>query len=121
MRLAVVALAATAFAAGAGACSGDAATPATPPPIATTTTLPPPTTVSMLDQDQFYVIRPGDVLSGIAQRFQVSQDELMELNGITDPSTISIGQVLELPNGAVLPTSVPASGPTSLATTTTSP
>ena len=42
-------------------------------------------------------------LSSIAQRYQVSQDDLMALNGITDPNAVFLGQVLELPAGAVLP------------------
>lgn len=87
------------------AACADEETPAGPtlPPIATTTTLPPPTTANVMDQDRFYVIRQGDILSRIAQRYQVSQDDLMAKNGITDPDAISVGQVLELPDGAVLP------------------
>jgi len=88
----------------AAACSDDE-TPAGPtlPPIATTSTLPPSTTASLMDQDRFYVIQQGDILSRIAQRYGISQDDLMAKNGITDPDAISVGQVLELPEGAVLP------------------
>ena len=73
------------------------------PPIATTSTIAVATTINLLDQDRFVVIQQGDNLSSIAQQYQVSQDDLMALNGITDPDAVYLGQVLELPVGAVLP------------------
>ena len=103
-----------------GACSGDddgGGGVGTLPPIATTSTLPPPTTISLLDQNRFVTIQRGDILSEIAQQYEVSQDDLMAKNGITDPDAVYVGQVLELPEDAVLPNS----GPTSLSTTTTAP
>ena len=54
------------------------------------------------------MIAQGDILSNIAEDYQVSQAELMELNGITDPNAVFVGQVLELPVGAVLPSSLVA-------------
>lgn len=105
----------------AGACSsgeGDGGGVApTLPPIATTSTIAPSTTQNLLDQDRFVTVQQGDILSEIAKRFEVSQDDLMEKNGITDPDAVYVGQVLELPVGAVLPNS----GPPSLVTTTAAP
>ncbi len=56
-----------------------------------------------------YTIKPGDTLSGIAQEFGITVEELVKLNNITDPNQIQAGQVLTVPaKGA--PTSAP--GPT---------
>ena len=43
-----------------------------------------------------YVVRAGDTLYSIARRFGMTLDEIMSLNGITDPSRIQIGQVLQV-------------------------
>lgn len=87
------------------------------PPIATTSTVAPPTTLSLLDQDRFVTVRQGDILSEIAKQYEVSQDDLMAKNGITDPDAVYVGQVLELPEDAVLANSEPPS----LVTTTAAP
>jgi LysM repeat protein len=47
-----------------------------------------------------YVVRAGDNLSSIAQRFGVSQQALMEANGIDDPDAIREGQELVIPGPA---------------------
>ena len=39
-----------------------------------------------------YTVAPGDVLSGIAQRFGVSYMQIAQWNGIKNPDIISIGQ-----------------------------
>ncbi|HEU4760454.1 MAG TPA: LysM peptidoglycan-binding domain-containing protein [Dehalococcoidia bacterium] len=39
-----------------------------------------------------YVVQPGDTLSGISLRFNVSIDALQETNGIADPNLIIAGQ-----------------------------
>lgn len=44
-----------------------------------------------------YTVQPGDSAFRIARRFGVDQDELLVVNGITNPNRIYIGQVLELP------------------------
>ena len=41
-----------------------------------------------------YTVAPGDVLSGIAVRFNVSVAELQQWNGIPNPDRIRSGQVL---------------------------
>jgi LysM repeat protein len=44
-----------------------------------------------------YVVEPGDTLSSIAARFGVSEEALIQANGVTDPDTIQAGQVLVIP------------------------
>ncbi|TYO74373.1 LysM peptidoglycan-binding domain-containing protein [Rossellomorea marisflavi] len=43
-----------------------------------------------------YVVQSGDTLYSISRRFGMTLDEIMTLNGITDPSLIQIGQVLQV-------------------------
>lgn len=44
-----------------------------------------------------YPVEPGDTLSGIGQRFNVSVRELKSMNGISDPKQLVIGQVVDVP------------------------
>lgn len=44
-----------------------------------------------------YRVKPGDTLGAIAARFGTTVKELAALNGITNPSLIRVGQVLQLP------------------------
>src|SRR5579885_500549 len=44
-----------------------------------------------------YIIQSGDTLSGIAERFNVSLNDLMTANNITDPNVVSAGQQLVIP------------------------
>ncbi len=46
---------------------------------------------------ELYKVQPGDTLSEIAERFNVSVEALMEANGITDPDELYVGQVLRIP------------------------
>ncbi len=46
---------------------------------------------------RLYTVQPGDTLSGIALRFNVSMHELMRINNITDPDAIYVGQILRIP------------------------
>jgi LysM domain len=41
-----------------------------------------------------YVVQPGDTVSGLAERWSVSQEKIVALNAISDPSLIQIGQTL---------------------------
>ena len=52
---------------------------------------------------QMYTIVSGDTLFGIAQKYQVSQSEILELNDIENPDQISVGQEIMLPTSAVIP------------------
>ncbi len=47
--------------------------------------------------DQFYTVQPGDALSTIAWRHEVSVDTLMALNALNSSHRIRAGQVLRLP------------------------
>jgi LysM repeat protein len=44
-----------------------------------------------------YTVQPGDTLTGIADAHDTTLATLMDLNQITDPDVISVGQVIELP------------------------
>jgi len=61
-----------------------------------------------------YVVRAGDTLSGLAQRFGVSLSALARANGLTTTSFIYIGQRLRIPGsgGSSTPATPPATGGT---------
>ncbi len=44
-----------------------------------------------------YKVKAGDTLVGIAARFGTTPKAIAALNGITDPSSLRIGQVLQIP------------------------
>jgi LysM repeat protein len=79
-------------------------------PINTPTPIPPtPTSAPML-----HVVQPGDSLSAIALRYDVSIEALAEVNGIADANVIRVGQELIIPG----PTAVVAATPPPTATPT---
>ena len=43
-----------------------------------------------------YMIRSGDTLAGIAQRFNTTVPELMRLNNITNPDMIYAGRIIKI-------------------------
>jgi LysM repeat protein len=47
-----------------------------------------------------HVVESGDTLSGIARRYGTDVQSLIDVNGISDPNMLSIGQQLKLPRGA---------------------
>lgn len=47
-----------------------------------------------------YVIRRGDTLSGLAQQYGTTVNELVRLNGIADPNRIYAGDTIRIPNGS---------------------
>ncbi len=86
------------------ACGDDTEVTSTLPPIATTivttTTIITTTTVP-----RYYTVQPGDILSVIAENFGVTVEEIMALNGISDPDHIELGEELMIPQpGEVIPT-----------------
>lgn len=58
-------------------------------------------------EGNYYTVRPGDTLNAIAQRYNISLDDLIEANPYIDPNRISVGQVLCIPV-AVPPVTCPA-------------
>lgn len=46
---------------------------------------------------RMYQVLPGDTLGDIANRFDVSVDDLLELNGLSDANQLGSGQVLFIP------------------------
>src|SRR5574341_401815 len=53
-----------------------------------------PTSSIVIEQ---YTVRPGDTLTGLSQRFDISIDDLMKLNGLANPDALQVGQVLRVP------------------------
>ena len=50
-----------------------------------------------------YIVRPGDTLWSIAQRFGVTPQAIMLANGITNPNYIFVGQTLIIPTAPTPP------------------
>ena len=77
-----------------------------------------PVTTPALAEDDLHVVRAGELLAGIAQRYDVDVADLAALNGIDDPNLIVPGQSLIIPGtrranpyGApALSTELPADG-----------
>lgn len=46
-----------------------------------------------------YTVRPGDTLGSIALDYDVPVEDLMRVNGITDPNVLAVDQVLIIPTG----------------------
>lgn len=44
-----------------------------------------------------YVVQPGDTLSSISLRFDVAVADIVSANGITDPNSLNVGEVLIIP------------------------
>ena len=44
-----------------------------------------------------YTVQSGDTLSAIAKQYSTTVQAIMDLNGITDPGRLKIGQVLQIP------------------------
>lgn len=84
-------------------------------PTATATVPPSPTPVT-------YTVQPGDTLGAIAAELGVSVEDLMAANGLTNPDTLAVGQVLVVPvvEGAAPPTDTPRP-PAAQATVTPEP
>lgn len=63
-------------------------TPPSPTPI------PVPVSTTIIET---YTVRYGDTLGAIAARSDLSIEDLMRLNGLTNPNALQIGQVLKIP------------------------
>ena len=77
-----------------------------PPPTATPspTTPPTPTATSIPVGGQTYTVKPGDSLYSIARRYNMTVDEIMALNDITDPTSLQVGQKLVISAGTAVTT-----------------
>lgn len=65
--------------------------------VATPNPTPPtPTPVSVTIYER-YIVRAGDTLSGISQRFDISIDELIKINGLSNANALQAGQQLKIP------------------------
>lgn len=65
----------------------------------------PITSLSDLGVDGTYKVQPGDTLSSISRETGVSVNQLIALNGISNPSLIRVGQRLRLSEDAFVPAS----------------
>jgi LysM repeat protein len=53
-------------------------------------------------------VQPGDTLGSIALQYDVAIEDIMTANGLTDPNTLSVGQILVIPIGGLpQPTATP--------------
>lgn len=83
--------------------SPDATAPAvTAPPEATPSVAPASSAPSAAASEPAtsgatYRVKSGDTLSAVAARFDTTVRVLTQLNGITDPSKLKVGQILKLP------------------------
>ena len=69
----------------------------TPKPSKTTTTQATPAPTSSNTGSRTYTVQTGDNLFRIGLRFGVPYQQIATANGITDPTKISVGQVLIIP------------------------
>ncbi len=44
-----------------------------------------------------YVVQQGDTIGSIAQKFGVTEEAIIELNGLTNPNSLQVGQTLIIP------------------------
>jgi murein DD-endopeptidase MepM/ murein hydrolase activator NlpD len=56
-----------------------------------------PSSGALFAEDLIHVVGKGDTIYSISRIFQVTPDELMKANGITDPSKLSVGKRLIIP------------------------
>lgn len=67
----------------------------TPTPAATIT--PPPVATPAPAAPKTYTVQAGDTMSSIANANGLTSAQLASYNGITDPNSLQIGQVLKIP------------------------
>ena len=66
------------------------------------TTYPPGTTITTTVTMVQYVVKQGDTLSSIAQRFRTTPQAIMSANGITNPNLVYVGQLLNIPRAQTI-------------------
>lgn len=50
--------------------------------------------------DEVYVVKSGDTLSGIAAKYGTTYQKLAEYNNISNPNVITVGQKIKIPQGS---------------------
>ncbi len=55
-----------------------------------------------------HTVQSGDTLNRISEQYDVSVDDIMAANGLTDPNIISVGQQLTIPVGGLPTPTIPA-------------
>ena len=58
---------------------------------------------ALFAEDLIHVVGKGDTIYSISRIFQVTPDELMRVNGIADPSKLSVGKRLVIPVSSEVP------------------
>ena len=80
-------------------CREEAVAPTLPPAptliVVTATAGPPP--VPTPGEQQRYIVREGDTLSGIAARFGVTEEAILKENPLSDRDRLFVGQELLIP------------------------
>jgi LasA protease len=66
-------------------------------PVLTPTSDDPHYQTAAVQGAETYVVRSGDMLSAIAERFAVSVDALAKANNIANPDSLEVGQTLTIP------------------------
>jgi LysM repeat protein len=101
----------------------DAASPVTVAPVATTATTPSdpsPAALPTSSDPQVYVVQAGDSLFGIALRYNLTVDQLMEANDLDNPDFLFSGQRLVIPQpGQTTPGASTAATPSAAVVTLT--
>ena len=77
--------------------SSDEPTLAPAPTLAVVIATAGPPPIPTPGQQQRYIVREGDTLSGIAARFGVSEDAILEENPLSDRDRLFVGQELIIP------------------------
>lgn len=67
-----------------------------------------------------YQVKEGDTLGALAVEFNVSVEDIMTVNGLTDPNSIYLGQIIKIPT-APLPTITPTPTATAIVSPTPRP
>jgi len=82
-------------------------------PVVSVTSPPSPTVVRNTPLAlQAYTVRPGDSLGLIADLFDTTVEEIMTINGLSDPNSVGTGLVLYVPAPEVTPSPMTTTSPT---------
>lgn len=85
------------------------------------TIAPEATAATSADEPVNHTVQAGETLNIISQQYDVSVEDIMAANGMTDPNFIAVGQQLVIPVGGlpeptVAPTEAPAAQPSPIPT-----